>query len=508
MSGWVVLGVVLAALAVLALHDVLQPRHTILRVYPLLGHLRYFIEGIGPQLRQYVIASNDQERPFTRDQRSWVYASAKKENDYFGFGTDNELERSPHYLIIKQDTLALEMPHPARSDERQTYPLPAAKVLGGARGRPKAFRPASVVNLSAMSYGSLSAPAVEALNRGAAAADCLQNTGEGGITPHHDHGGELIWQIGTGYFGCRDADGGFSLERLQQTLERQPRIRALEIKLSQGAKPGVGGILPAAKVTPEIARIRGVPMGRDCVSPATHSAFHDADGLLDFAERLGEATGLPVGIKSAVGQEAFWTELARLMAAGDRGVDFITVDGGEGGTGAAPLVFSDHVALPFKLGFARVYRAFAEQGVQERVAFIGSGKLGFPETALFAFGLGCDMVNLGREAMLAIGCVQSKKCHTGHCPTGVTSHHPWRVRGIEPVLKGERTANYLINLRKELIRLSRVCGQQHPALVTPAHLEILDGRFGARGMAEVFDYKAGWGLPSAADQDALRELMG
>ena len=275
--------------------------------------------------------------PFSRDQRSWVYASSKKENNYFGFGSDNDMELSPNYLIIKHSAFPLASPHPGEPDYDPDHRCPCAKTLGGFRQRKKAFRPQSIINVSGMSYGSLSGPAVEALNRGCQIAGCLQSTGEGGISPYHQRGGELVWQIGTGYFGCRELDGRFSEQKLLATLEANPQVRALEIKLSQGAKPGAGGILPRAKITPEIAEIRGIPLDQDCISPASHSAFRDTDGLLDFVERLADLTGLPVGIKSAVGESAFWHDLARLMQDGGRGVDFITIDGGEGGTGAGPL---------------------------------------------------------------------------------------------------------------------------------------------------------------------------
>jgi glutamate synthase domain-containing protein 2 len=316
-----------------------------------------------------------------------------------------------------------------------------------------------------------------------------------------------VWQIGTGYFGCRHVDGRFDMARLTEQVARHPQIRAIEIKLSQGAKPGMGGLLPRAKITPEVAAVRGVSMDRDCVSPSSHAAFSDADGLLDFAEAIAAETGLPVGIKSAVGESAFWHDLARLMAAGDRGLDFVTVDGGEGGTGAAPLVFSDHVALPFKLAFARVHRIFVEHGVHERVVFIGSGKLGFPEAALFAFALGVDLVNVGREAMLAVGCIQAQRCHTNHCPTGVATQNAWLARGLDPTLKSVRLANYVVSLRKELEALSHACGKIHPALVTADQLELTDGRFGSRTLSDLFDYGAEYGLPGAADREAIARLM-
>jgi glutamate synthase (ferredoxin) len=493
----------LGVLLLVVIYDLAQKKHAILRNFPVIGHFRYWLEAVGPELRQYIVTSNDEERPFSRDQRRWVYASAKQQNNYSGFGTDNEVELASNYLIIKHDTLAPSIP----PEYPEGYRLPCAKVMGAARGRRKAFRPASVVNISGMSFGSLSSAAVEALNRGSAIAGCLHNTGEGGIAPHHLHGGELVWQLGTGYFGARTPDGGFDRDECVRKVEAHP-VRAIEIKLSQGAKPGLGGVLPGAKVTAEIARIRGVPQGQTVLSPAGHRAFGDVDELLDFVEDLADATGVPIGIKSAVGQMGFWTELAERMATEDRGVDYIAIDGGEGGTGAAPFSFSDHVALPFKVGFSRVYRVFAERDVHHGVVWIGAGKLGFPETALLAFCLGVDAIAVGREAMMAIGCIQAQRCHTGHCPAGVATQNRWLVRGLDPTDKAVRLANYVIMLRKELTRLSHACGVDHPGLLTADHIEVLDGNFGSRPLHEVFGYRSGWELPSASDIEAVRAAMG
>ncbi len=504
---WYLLAAVLIALLALTVFDLLQKKHAILRNFPIIGHFRYILESVGPELRQYIVTDNDEERPFSRDQRRWIYSSAKKQNNYFGFGTDNDLENASSYLIIRQSTFPRPDPHSGDADYDPDYVIPCAKVLGAHRGRRGAFRPASVINVSAMSFGSLSAPAVEALNRGCQLAGCLHNTGEGGISPYHLRGGELIWQIGTGYFGCRTRDGRFDLDNCLRAVESHP-VRALEIKLSQGAKPGLGGVLPAAKNSPEIARIRGIEPHTDCISPASHSAFSDVDSLLDFVELLADRTGLPVGIKSAVGELRFWEELAMAMEATDRGVDFITVDGGEGGTGAAPLAFSDHVAWPFKVGFPKVYKTFAQVGLHEKIVFVGSGKLGLPSTALMAFGLGCDLLGVAREAMLAIGCIQAQNCHTGHCPTGVATQNRWLMRGLDPTSKAVRLANYVVILRKELLRLSRACGTVHPALVGPDHFELLTDAVTSVSLHEHFGYKIGWGAPSAEDRAEIQSLMG
>ena len=503
MSTWAWIGIGFAALLVIVvIHDVTQKRHAIVRNFPIIGHFRYWLEAIGPELRQYIVTGNDEERPFSRDQRRWVYASSKRENNYFGFGTDNDLEQ-PGYIIVRHSAFPLHAPHAGEPGHDPTYAVPCARVLGAVRGRKHAFRPTSIINTSAMSYGSLSSAAVEAINRGVAIAGALQNTGEGGISDHHRHGGDIIWQIGTGYFGCREDNGRFSMARFLDSVQ-SARVRAIEIKLSQGAKPGLGGVLPAAKITPEIARIRGVPMGKDCISPAAHTAFTDVSSLLDFIEKLADATGLPVGIKSAVGDLEVWRSLAREIRTSKRAPDFITIDGGEGGTGAAPLVFADHVALPWKLGFTEVYKIFAEAGVHHEVVFVGSGKLGFPETALLALALGCDLVNVGREAMLALGCIQAQRCHTGHCPTGVATQNRWLMRGLDPTLKAARLANYIVTLRKELATLAHACGHAHPALVPLDALDLIESNTRTVSARDAFGYRPGWGLPRDDEAASLR----
>jgi len=495
----------LAALAALAAHDLLQRDHALLRNFPVLGRARFLLESIGPELRQYLVASNNEERPFTRDQRRWVYASAKKENNYFGFGTDNDIEYTAGYPVIKHRTFGRAIP-PSSPTAGHEVELPCAKVLGAARGRAAAFRPESVVNISAMSFGSLSGAAVEALNRGAALAGCLHNTGEGGLSPYHRKGGELVFQIGTAYFGCRDDRGRFDLGRLKDLVAGAP-VRALEIKLSQGAKPGLGGVLPAPKVSAEIASTRGITQGQDCISPSRHAEFSDPDSLLDWVELLAAETGLPVGIKSAVGDLGFWDELTTLMTSTGRGVDFVTVDGGEGGTGAAPMIFTDSVSLPFQLGFARVYKIFAERGLQEQVVFVGAGKLGLPDNAVVAFALGCDMVNVAREAMLSIGCIQAQKCHTDTCPTGVATQNAWLTRGLDPALKSVRAANYIKTLRRDLVKVAEACGVEHPGLIGTDSVEVLDGRTASTPLQDVYGYAPGWGMPSAADQAEIVQLM-
>ena len=505
---WLIgIGIIAFVMVCVVVRDLFQKEQAILRNFPLLGHGRYVLEELGPKLRQYIVADNNEERPFSRDQRSWVYRSSTKENNYFGFGTDNDLELTPSYLIIKHD--AFPLPEKRQGDDGYdpNYTIPCAKVLGEWRDRKKKFRPNSIINISAMSYGSLSAAAIEALNRGSLICGCMQNTGEGGVAPHHDHGGDLVWQLGTGYYGARADNGRFDEKRFVDTCQQFQSIKAIEVKLSQGAKPGKGGVLPAKKVTAEIASIRGIHKGKSCLSPSYHYEFSNVDELLDFVERLADLSGLPVGIKSAVGEMEFWRELVELMNSGTRAVDFISIDGGEGGTGAAPLTFSDHVALPFKIGWARVFREFSQSGLQEKIVFIGSGKLGFPQESLLSMAMGCDMINVARTAMLAIGCIQAQICHTGKCPTGVATQNKWLMRGLDPTDKSAKLANYVTVLRKEIIELCHACGVNHPALIGPDHFEILHDSFQTTSVKESFKLQGVSTKPSDEDCHTIMDIM-
>ncbi|CAB4861325.1 MAG: FMN-binding glutamate synthase family protein [Actinobacteria bacterium] len=492
-NGWLVLLGIAALLLVLVIWDITQKKHSILRTWPILGHFRFILELVGPELRQYIVTSNDSERPFSRDQRRWIYSTSKGQDNRFGFGTDMDLELTPNHVIVRPAAFPPQGPVPIPGS-----PVPVAKILGAHRGRTHAFRPASIVNISGMSFGALSGPAVESLNRGATIGGAFQSTGEGGLSPYHQCGGDLIFQVGTGYFGCRDEKGNFDLARLVAICQQNP-VRAIEVKLSQGAKAGLGGMLPAVKVSSEIAAIRGVPAGVDCVSPPYHRAFSDEDSLLDFVERIADATGLPVGIKSAVGDEGFWARLAKLMASEDRGVDFVVIDGGEGGTGAAPLAFTDNVGLPLTLALATVVRIFGEHGINQQVVIAASGRLGLPERGIQAFAIGCDWINVGREVMLSAGCIQSQRCHTDRCPTGVATQNKWLARGIDPASKSERVGRYLFGIREEILALARTAGAVHPAALRPDDVDVLNGREGSRSVAAEFGIAPGWASPSESD---------
>ena len=453
--GWLLL-----VLFLVAIRDILQPKHTISHNFPIVGHFRYMLEKIGPELRQYLVANNREELPFNRIERGWIYASAKKENNYEGFGTDRDIYDIQH-IFVKNAMMPFKVPenHPHKHDN---YFLPCAKVIGSYNNREKPFRPASIINVSAMSFGSLSAKAIESLNKGVKLADAYHNTGEGGLSPYHSNGGDVIFQIGTGYFGVRDKEGNFSMKKLIKLVEENPFVRAIEIKLSQGAKPGKGGVLPGAKITEEIAKIRHVEVGKDVLSPPNHTAFSSVGEMIDFIEEIAQKTGLPVGIKAAIGKLDQWEELASIMKETNKGPDFITIDGGEGGTGAAPPSFADHVSLPWVYGFSDVYKVLKKHQITERVVLIASGKLGFPAKAAMAFAMGADCINVAREAMMSIGCIQAQVCHTNRCPSGVATQNKWLQNGINVPLKSVRLAQYFKTFRKELLEITHASGYEHP----------------------------------------------
>ena len=462
---------ILIVLALIAIRDVFfQRKHSISHNFPIIGHFRYMLEKIGPELRQYLVANNREELPFNRIERSWIYASAKHENNYEGFGTDRDIYAHQH-IFINNAMMPYKIGENHPNDIDKTF-LPCAKVMGAYHKRKKPFRPASVINVSAMSFGSLSAKAIESLNKGVKIAGAYHNTGEGGLSPYHSHGGDVIFQIGTGYFGVRDKNGNFSMEKLVQLVNNNPFVKAIEIKLSQGAKPGKGGVLPGAKITKEIAAIRGVQIGKDVLSPPNHTAFSNVPEMVNFIETIAEATGLPVGIKAAIGKLQQWEALADLMKTTGKGPDFITVDGGEGGTGAAPPSFADHVSLPWVYGFSDLYKLFQSKGLTERIVFIGGGKLGFPAKAAMAFAMGADCINVAREAMMSIGCIQAQVCHTNRCPSGVATQSKWLQNGIDPTLKSERLGQYFKTFRKEFVEITHAAGYEHPCQFKMSDIEM------------------------------------
>lgn len=492
---------VIIVLAIIAIRDIFfQSKHTISHNFPVVGHLRYWLESIGPEMRQYFVANNREELPFNRIERSWIYASAKNENNYEGFGTDRDIYAHQHIFInnammpynVKED-------HPNKLDKSF---LPCAKVMGSYNKRKRPFRPASIINVSAMSFGSLSAKAIESLNKGVKIADAYHNTVEGGLSPYHSHGGDVIFHFGTGYFGVRAEDGRFSMEKMIKLVEDNPFIRAIEVKLSQGAKPGKGGVLPGAKITKEIADIRGVEVGKTVLSPPNHKAFSNVPELVDFIDAIAEATGLPVGVKAAIGKLDQWEEIAQIMKTENRGPDFITVDGGEGGSGAAPPSFADHVSLPWIYGFSDIYKLFQKHKIEDRVVFIGSGKLGFPAKAAMAFAMGVDCINVAREAMMSIGCIQAQICHTNRCPAGIATQSKWLQNGINIPLKSERLAQYFKTFKKELVEITHAAGYEHPCQfkMTDVDMNVDD-----HNLSKEFNSTFGYNK-TAVDFNSMQEL--
>ena len=479
----------LIVLIIIAVRDIFfQRQHTISHNFPLIGHFRYILEKIGPELRQYLVANNREELPFNRIERSWIYASAKQENNYEGFGTDRDIYAHQHIFINNaMMPYKVEKNHPNSIDHCF---LPCAKVMGQYNNRKKPYRPGSVINVSAMSFGSLSAKAIESLNKGVKIANAYHNTGEGGLSPYHSNGGDVIFHFGTGYFSVRDNDGNFSMEKLVQLVNDNPFIKAIEIKLSQGAKPGKGGVLPGAKITKEIANIRGVEVGKDVISPPNHTAFTNVLEMTEFIETIAEKTGLPVGIKAAIGKLDQWKELANIMLKTNKGPDFITVDGGEGGTGAAPPSFADHVSLPYVYGFSDLYKMFQDYGLSERIVFIGSGKLGFPAKGAMAFAMGADCINVAREAMMSIGCIQAQVCHTNRCPSGVATQNKWLQNGINIPLKSERLAQYFKTFKKELLEITHAAGYEHPCQFKMSDIDVnVDDHHLSKELDNVYMYK-------------------
>jgi glutamate synthase domain-containing protein 2 len=455
---WLVLMVPAALLAARGFFDLTQTRHAILRNYPLAAHLRFILEKIRPEIRQYFLESDHDGMPFPRDKRAIVYQRAKRELDKRPFGTMNDVYSDSFEWLHHSLMPAEVQPHEAMRID-----------VGG----PDCRLPysASLFNISAMSYGALSANAVRALNKGAKLGGFAHDTGEGGISPYHrEFGGDLIWEIGSGYFGARGKDGQFDPGAFAENAA-DPQVKMVELKISQGAKPGHGGVLPAAKITDEIAAIRGVPMGQDCVSPARHSAFSTPVGLLEFIARLRETSGgKPTGFKLCIGHP--WEFMAIVKAMLQTGItpDFIVIDGKEGGTGAAPSEFLDHIGMPLRDGLAFAHSALVGAGLRDRMRIGVAGKIitGFDMARVMA--LGADWCNAARGFMFAVGCIQAQACHTGHCPTGVTSPDPMRSRAVVVPDKAERVKNFHRNTIHALAELVAAAGLSHPQELRPWHL--------------------------------------
>jgi len=450
------LALVFAGLTVLGWRDTTQTRHSVLRNYPVIGHLRFLLEFIRPEMRQYFIEGDNEAAPFSRQQRSLVYQRAKGDADKRPFGTQMDVSAVGYEWInhsMQPTTLAT---HDFRV------------LIGEGRAQPYS---ASVFNISAMSFGALSANAVLALNAGAKRGGFAHDTGEGSISRYHrENGGDLIWEIGSGYFGCRNLDGSFNEQRFVENAT-QPQVKMIELKLSQGAKPGHGGVLPGPKVTLEIAEARGVTPWEDCISPASHSAFSTPIEMMQFIDKLrGLSGGKPTGFKLCIGHPWEWFAITKAMLETGITPDFIVVDGAEGGTGAAPLEFTDHVGAPLQEGLLLVHNTLVATGLRSKVKLGCAGKVVSAFDIARMLALGADWCNSARGFMFALGCIQSQSCHTGLCPTGVTTQDPQRARALVVPTKADRVFNYHESTLKALKELIQAAGLDHPGELTADHI--------------------------------------
>ena len=426
--GWILIAVVLIGLLGVAIYDVVQTEHAILRNYPVLGHMRYLMESIRPELQQYFIERNFDGRPYDRNTRTSIYQRAKGENEEHPFGSERDMYAVGYEYLVHSTAPVKKLDTPPRVR------------IGG----PDCTQPydMALLNVSAMSFGSLSANAIEALNRGAAAGGFAHDTGEGAISPYHRNGGDLVWEVGSGYFGCRTADGGFDEQEFARKAG-DPQVKMVHLKLSQGAKPGIGGVLPGSKVTKEIAETRGVPQGETVISPAYHQVFSTPRELVRFIGHMRElAGGKPTGFKLCLGSRVEFLAICKAMLAERVTPDFITVDGAEGGTGAAPVEYSDHVGMPLTEGLVTVHQALVGVGLRDQIKVGASGKISTGVDLVKRIIQGADYANAARAMMMAVGCIQAQTCHTNTCPTGVATQDPRRMRALSVPDKSVRVTNY------------------------------------------------------------------
>ncbi|MEE2930427.1 MAG: FMN-binding glutamate synthase family protein [Pseudomonadota bacterium] len=439
------------------LYDLFQRQHTLLRNFPLLGRVRWLAEMLRPFFRAYIVESETEGRPFNHEQRAMVYRRAKNVSSVEPFGSHLDIEAPPYEWLAHSITAK----HPENSDPR---------IRVGAPGTSKPYS-ASVLNISAMSFGSLGARAIEALNRGAAKGGFFHDSGEGGISRYHKAGGgDLVWELGSGYFGCRAKDGRFDPVQFEDTAKLD-QVKMIEIKLSQGAKPGHGGVLPGAKVTPEIAEARGIPIGQTCFSPPHHTAFDTPKGLLDYVDQLRDLSGgKPVGIKLCIGNHWEFLAICKAMVETGQRLDFVVIDGAEGGTGAAPAEFLDQVGTPLRQGLVFARNALVGCGLKDDVRLAASGKQLSAFNMAASMALGADWINSARGFMFALGCVQSLKCHKNTCPTGIATSDPGRQRGLVIPDKAERIYHFHKNTVAALMEVVGAAGCTHPSELAPHHI--------------------------------------
>ncbi|WAU74898.1 FMN-binding glutamate synthase family protein [Acinetobacter sp. TR11] len=452
------LWIVTSLLSLLGLHDLLQKKHAILRNYPILGHFRFIFEDVRPEIRQYFIESDQDALPFSRMQRSLVYQRAKNENADKPFGSIIDVYE-PNYRFIVHSI------SPCPPADPSTFRV---KIGNSQCSQPYS---ASIMNISAMSFGSLSANAIRALNKGAHLGNFYHDTGEGSLSPYHlENGGDIVWQIASGYFGCRTVDGLFDPEKFRQQAQN-PKIKMIELKLSQGAKPGHGGILPKHKITQEIAEIRGVSRDQDCISPAKHPSFNTPIEMMFFIQKLRELSGgKPVGFKLCIGQPWQFMSIVKAMLETKIIPDFIVVDGSEGGTGAAPIEFSDYIGTPLREGLRFVHNTLIGAGLRQQIKIGASGKMISAFDIASSFALGADWVNSARGFMFAVGCIQAQSCHTNQCPVGVATQDQDRQKAIDVPTKAERVFNFHKNTLHALSEMIAAAGLKHPSDIKAHHL--------------------------------------
>ncbi|MEE8527170.1 MAG: FMN-binding glutamate synthase family protein [Gammaproteobacteria bacterium] len=464
----VIVGTLVLGVVIMFIIDVTQTRHAIRRNFPVIGRFRYLFEHMGGFFRQYFFALDREEMPFNRAERSWVYRACKGEDNTVPFGSTRDLRPVGTTLFVN-------CPYPTLDEDA----TPVGKITVGPRCTIP-YTPGSIFNISGMSFGAISKPAVLALSNGARMAGCWMNTGEGALSPYHLEGGaDIVFQIGTAKYGVRDENGKLSEEKLREVSGHE-QVRMIEIKLSQGAKPGKGGILPGAKVTEEIARIRGIPVYEDSISPNRHPEINDAGDLLDMIDRIREVSGRPVGFKAVIGAYSWLDDL--FEAVHERGVesapDFITVDSADGGTGAAPMSLIDYMGLTIEESLPLVVNKLDEYGLRDRIKVAASGKMITPGEAAWALCMGADFVLSARGFMFALGCIQALQCNKDTCPTGVTTHNPRLQRGLDPVDKAERVQRYAEHMNHEIGVIAHSCGVREPRQLRRYHCRVVaeDGK--------------------------------
>jgi glutamate synthase domain-containing protein 2 len=486
--------IIVLPFVIIGMVDLLQRRQSLLRNYPVIGHGRYLLESIRPEIQQYFVESNIDGTPFSREFRSVVYQRAKGALQTVPFGTQRDVYRAGYEWLNHCSA-----PTPVPEEEHRV-------VIGGAEC--KAPYLASHLNVSAMSYGSLSKQSIMALNKGAREGGFFHNTGEGGISPHHlKYGGDLVWQVGTGYFGCRGRDGGFDGGLYAENAKR-PEVKMIELKLSQGAKPAHGGILPAAKVTTEISQIRGVPLGKDVLSPPVHREFDTPLGLLEFIQRLRDLSGAkPVGFKLCVGRPVDFYSICKAMVESEIYPDFITIDGGEGGTGAAPMEFTNSVGMPLRDGLLLAHNVLVGCGIRDRLRLIASGKVVTGFHIIRAMALGADLCNSARAMMFALGCIQARRCHENNCPVGVATTRPGLGRALDIGDKARRVAAFHQETIHGFVELVSAAGLASADDIEPRHVMRRIDQDTIKDYAEIYQYCQPGVLLGGKGDSRMQELF-